>query len=136
MVTKLVKRIYLVVHNGSCFYSFVVLNIIPQWRTVVNLIKNESDFKSLKIFNGYVNKDKTIPQYVAFKCGRLHIIFSLKKICNNYRLQPSLLKQKMDHDGISEDTWENKENEWLHYLKNDVLSTASSLVRYKKTWNI
>ena len=43
-----------------------------------------------------------------------------------YKLQPSLLKQQMDHDEIYEDTWEDKENEWLPYLKNDVLSTAFS----------
>ena len=30
----------------------------------------------------------------------------------------------MDHDEIYEDNWDDKEHEWLPYLKNDVLSTA------------
>ena len=38
----------------------------------------------------------------------------------------------MDHDEIYEDTWEDKEHEWLPYLKNDVLSTAFSYGRYAK----
>ena len=38
----------------------------------------------------------------------------------------------MDHDEIFEDTWEDKENEWLPYLKNNMLSTAFSCARYGK----
>ena len=40
--------------------------------------------------------------------------------------------KKMGHDEVFEDTWEDKENEWLPYLKNDVLSTAFCLARYTK----
>ena len=29
-----------------------------------------------------------------------------------------------------EDTWEEKENEWLHYIKNDVLSSAFCYAKY------
>ena len=36
----------------------------------------------------------------------------------------------MEHDEIYEDTWEAKENEWLPYVKNDVLSTAFCYARY------
>ena len=36
----------------------------------------------------------------------------------------------MEHDEICEDTCEAKENEWLPYVKNDVLSTAFSYARY------
>ena len=38
----------------------------------------------------------------------------------------------MDHDEHYEDTWEDKEHEWLPYLKNYVLSTAFSYARYAK----
>ena len=38
----------------------------------------------------------------------------------------------MKHDKIYEDNWEEKENEWLPYVKNDVLSTALSHARYAK----
>ena len=38
----------------------------------------------------------------------------------------------MDHDEFCEQTWDGSENEWLPYLKNDVLSTAFSYARYAK----
>ena len=45
-------------------------------------------------------------------------------------MQPSLLKQKTEHVETHEDTWEERENEWLPYVKNDVLSTAFCYARY------
>ena len=110
-------------HNGSGFDSYVVLNNLPQWRSVVNLIKNGSGVVSSKIFNG-------LHQYVHFRCGRVHTNSSLKKIGISYKLQLFLLKQEIEHNGIFEDTWETRENEWLPYVKNDVLSTAFGYARY------
>ena len=130
---KIVKyNLYLIAHEGSGFDSYVVLNNLPQWRTVVSLIKNGLGIVTLKIFNGYVDPDKKIPQYVHFRCGLLHIKDSLKNIGKSYKLQECLLKQELEHDELFEDTWEKKENEWLPYLKNDVLSTAFSYARYSK----
>ena len=62
----------------------------------------------------------------------MHIKDSLKNIGKSYKLQPCLLKQELEHDEIFEENWEEKENEWLPYLKNDVLSTAFSYARYSK----
>ena len=62
----------------------------------------------------------------------MHIKDSLKNIGKSYKLQPCLLKQELEHDEIFEDNWEEKENEWLPYLKNDVLSTAFSYAKYSK----
>ena len=129
---KIVKyNLYLIAHKGSGFDSYVVLNNLPQWRTV-KLIKNGSGIVSLKIFNGYVDQNKKVPQYVHLRCGLLHIKDSLKNTGKSYKLQPCLLKQELEHDEIYEDNWEEKENEWLPYLKNDVLSTAFSYARYSK----
>ena len=129
---KIVKyNLYLIAHKGSGFDSYVVLNNLPQWRTV-KLIKNGSGIVSLKIFNGYVDQNKKIPQYVHLRCGLLHIKDSLKNIGKSYKLQTCLLKQELEHDEIFGDNWEAKENEWLPYLKNDVLSTAFSYARYSK----
>ena len=75
---------------------------------------------------------KKIPQCVHFRCGSLHIKDSSKNIGKSYKLQPCLLKQELEHDENFEDNWEEKENEWLPYLKNDVLSTAFSYARYSK----
>ena len=129
---KIVKyNLYLIAHKGSGFDSYVVLNNLPQWRTF-KLIKNGSGIVSLQIFNGYVDLVKKIPQYVHLRCGLLHIKDSLENIGKSYKLQENLLKQKLEHDEIFEDNWEEKENEWLPYLKNDVLSTAFSYARYSK----
>ena len=79
-INKIVKyNLYLIAHKGSGFDSYVVLNNLPQWRTV-KLIKNGSGIVSLKIFNGYVDQNKKIPQYVHFRFGLLHIKDSLKNI--------------------------------------------------------
>ena len=124
-------NLYLIAHKGSGFDSYVALNNLPQWRTF-KVIKNGSGIVSLKIFNGYVDPVKTIPQYVHRRCGLLHIKNSLKKHRKNQKLQPCLLKQELEHDEIFEDNWEEKENEWLPYLRNDVLSIAFSYARYSK----
>ena len=123
-------NLYLIAHKGSGFDSYVVLNNLPKWRSVVKLIKNGAGIVSLKIFNGYVDPVKKIPQYVHFRCGRVHINQKLRKIGESYKLQESLLKKELEHDEIYEDTYEAKENEWLPYVKNDVLSTAFCYARY------
>ena len=129
---KLVKyNLYLIAHKGSRFDSYVVLNNLPQWRTV-KLNKNGSGIVSLKIFNGYVDQNKKISQYVHLRCGLLHIKDSLKNIGKSYKLQPCFLKQELEHNEIFADNWEVKENEWLPYLKNYVLSTAFSYASYSK----
>ena len=129
---KLVKyNLYLIAQKGSGFDSYVVLNNLPQWRTFT-LIKNGSGIVSLQIFNGYVDQNKKIPQYVHFRCGLLHIKDSLKNIGKSYKLQECLLKKELEHDEIFEDTWAEKKNELLPYLKNDVLSTAFSYAKYSK----
>ena len=123
-------NLYLIAHNGSGFDSYVVLNNLPRWRSVVKLIKNGRGIVSLKIFNGYVDPVKKIPQYVHFRCGRVHNNQSLRKIGERYKLQENLLKKELEHDEIYEDTWGARENEWLPYVKNDVLSTAFCYARY------
>ena len=58
-VNKNVKyNLYLIAHNGSGFDSCVVLNNLFQGLTVFNLNKNGSGIVSLKIPNGYAEKNK------------------------------------------------------------------------------
>ena len=54
----------------------------------------------------------------------------MERIRKSYKLQSCLLKQELVHDEIYEDSWEEKENEWLPYVKNDVLSTVFCYARY------
>ena len=72
-------NLYLIAHNGTGFDSYVVLKDLPQWRSVVKLTKNRAGIISLTIFNGYVDQNKKIPQYVRFSCGSVHFNKSLKK---------------------------------------------------------
>ena len=73
------NNLYLIAHSGRGFDSYVVLNNLPQWRSIVKLIKNGAGIISLKIFKSYVDQNKKLPQYVHFRCGRVHIKRSLKK---------------------------------------------------------
>ena len=52
------NNLYLIAHNGSGFDRSVVLNNLPQWRSVVKLIKNGAGIFSLKLFNGFVDAEK------------------------------------------------------------------------------
>ena len=62
----------------------------------------------------------------------MHIKDSLKNIGKSYKLQPCLLKKELEHDEFFEYNWEERKNQWLLYVKNDVLSTAFSYARYSK----
>ena len=90
----------MIAHNRSDFDSYVVLNNLPQWRSVVKPIKYGVGIISLKTFNGYVDQNKKIPQYVHFRCGRVHINRSLRKIGKKYKIQESLLIKELEHDEI------------------------------------
>ena len=129
-VKKIVEyNLYVIAHNGSRFDSYVVLTNLPHWRSVAKLIKDGAGFISPKIFNSFVDEKKT-PQYVHFRCGRVHISERLKKIGESYKLQSCSLKQELEHDEIYEDTWKAREHEWLPFVKNDVLSTTFCYARY------
>ena len=65
-----------------------------------------------------------------FRCATVHIKSSLRKFGVSYKIQLSLLKQELENDENYEHNWEKKENEWLLYLINDVLSTVFSYARY------
>ena len=96
---RIVKyTLYFIAHNGSGFDRYAVMNNLPQCRAVVSLIKNGSGIVSLKIFNGYVDENKKIPQHVHFRFGRVHIKNSLRKVGISDKIQPSLLKQETNHD--------------------------------------
>ena len=86
----------------------------------------------MKVFNGYIEKNKQIPQYLHFRCGMTHLNYSLKKLGRTFKLQRELLKTEMDHDEIDGDNYSDKIKEWLPYVKNDVLCTAFSYARYTK----
>ena len=75
---------------------------------------------------------KQIPQHLIFRCGINHFKYSLKKLGKTFKLQKELLKTEMDHDEIDGHNYKDKKDEWLGYVKNDVLWTAFSYARYSK----
>ena len=46
------NNLFLMAHNGRGFDSYGVLNNLPQWRSIVDFLKNGAGTVSLKIFNG------------------------------------------------------------------------------------
>ena len=120
-------------HNGSGFDTWIVLNNLPCDKHIVDVIKNGKVIIEVKIFNGLIYKNnKQIPQYLHFRCGKTRLNYSLKKLGKTFKLPKELLKTEMDHDGIDENNWKGRKDEWLPYVKNDVLCTAYSYARYIK----
>ena len=54
------------------------------------------------------------------------LISSLKKLGETFKLQKELLKNEMDHDEVDYKNYNDKKDEWLPYVKNDVLCTVLS----------
>ena len=119
-------------HNGSGFDTWIVLNNLPCDKRIVNMIKDGKGIIEFKVFNGYIEKNKKqIPQFLHFRRGMTHLNCSLKILGKTFKLQKEL-KTEMNHDDINGDNYEDKINEWLPYVKNDVLCTAFSYARYIK----
>ena len=120
-------------HNGSGFDSWIILNNLPCDRHIVDIFKNGKGIISLKIFNGFIEKNKKqIPQHLIFRCGMTHLNYSLKKLGKTFELPKELLKTEMNHDEIDANNYKDEKDIWLPYVKNDVLCTAYSYARYIK----
>ena len=121
-------------HNGSGFDTWSILNNLPcDKHKVGDIIKNGKGIIELKVFNGLLEKNKKqIPQYLHFRCGMTHLNYSLEKLGKTFKLQKELLKTEMNHDEVYTDTWKDRKDEWLDYVKNDVLCTAFCYARYSK----
>ena len=119
-------------YNESGFDTWIVLNNLPCDKRFVNII-NGKGIIELKIFNGYIEKnEKQIPQNLHFRSGMTHLNYSLKKLGTTFKLQKELLKTEMEHDEVDFNNYKDKKDEWLPYVKQDVLGTAFSYARYCK----
>ena len=126
-------------HNGNGFDTWIFLINLDCDKHIVNLIKNGRSIIELKVFNGYIEKNKKqIPQNLHLRCGMIHLIYSLKKLgkTKGIKLQKELLKTEMNHDEVDGKNYKDEINELpyssLPYVKNDVLCTAFSYARYFK----
>ena len=90
-------------HNGSRFDTWIILKNLPCDKHIVDIVKNGKGIMELKVFNGFIHKNnKQIPQYLHFRCGMIHLNYSLKKIGKTFILPKELLKTERDHDGTDE----------------------------------
>ena len=73
-------------HNGSGFDAWIILNNLSCDRHIVGeIIKNGKGIIKLKVFNGFIEKNKKqIPQYLHFRCGTTHINYSLKNYSTSH----------------------------------------------------
>ena len=124
----------MIAHNVSGFDSDVVINNLPHWRSIVELVKNGAGIISLRIFNGYIDEKKRIPQYVQFNCGRVHIKKSLKKIGENNKLQPSLLKLELEHEEFMKTLGKRKKTSAYLMLKVTCYQLISVMLDIQWVW--
>ena len=61
-----------------------------------------------------------------------HSKYLLKNFGKAFKLQKEVFKTEMNHDEVDGNNYKDKLNEWLPYVKNDVLCTAFSYARYIK----
>ena len=61
-----------------------------------------------------------------------HLNYSLKKLGKRFKLQKELLKTEMDHNDVDYINYEDKKDEYLPYVKNDVVCTALRYAGYCK----
>ena len=61
-----------------------------------------------------------------------HSNYKLEQIGKAFNLQKELLKTEMNHDEVDGKNYKGKIDEWLPYVKNDVVCTAFSYARYIK----
>ena len=120
-------------HIGCGFDTWIVIINLPCNKNFVDVIKNGKGMVCLKVFNGLVEENrKQIPHYLIFRCGMTHLIYSLKKLGKTFELPKQLLKTEMNHIDIDYNNWRDKKDEWLPYVKNDVLCTAYCYASYNK----
>ena len=72
----------------------------------------------MKVFNGYTqNIEKPFPEYLHFRCGINHLNYLLEKLGETFKLQKELLRTEMNHDEVDSNSYEDKQDGWLDYVK-------------------
>ena len=101
-------------HNASGFDTWIVLNNLPCDKRIVNINKNGKDILELKVFNGYIEKNKKqSPQYLHSKCGMTHLNSPIKKFGKTFKLQKEFLKTELNPDEVDGVKYKDKINGWL-----------------------
>ena len=87
----------------------------------------------MKVFIGNIEKNKKqVPQYLRFRCGMTHLNCSLRNLGTTLKLQKEFLKTERNRNEIDYNNYKDKKDEWLDYVKQDILCTAFGYARYCK----
>ena len=88
----------------------------------------------MKVFNGYIDNNKIqIPQYFHFRCGMTHLNYLSKKLGKTFRLQEEWLKTEMNQDEVNGNNYNDKKDEWIDYVEQDVFCIVFSYAIFGKT---
>ena len=126
-------RYQLIGHKASGFDNAIVLNSLAKEQTDENMkiIKTSRGFLKLSFRVGTVYEDgEEIPQYMKFVCSKVHISGSLKKIQNEYNIQPQLFTGEIDQNLITLSHYKEHEKLWKPYLVDNMLGLASVVAKH------
>ena len=71
-------------------------------------------------------------QRVSLKCTMQHVNTKLSKWGESFNIPKNLRKKDFDIVTITKDNYKEKKDEWLPYLKNDVLALACCMMLYNE----
>lgn len=148
------EKILLFAHNGSGFDSEL---IIEQINLSSVPVKKGSKLLNVNIKNPYItdrwiewykknngvtkkvqNKGKfvnvkiTPKQKISLRCSMQHVNTKLSSWGISFNIPENLRKMDFNIADITKDNYEEKIDEWLPYLKNDVLSLACCTMLYNE----
>ena len=148
-------EILLYAHNGSGYDSELIIENIPLSKTPP--VKKGGKLLNVNLENPYVTdkwigwfkrnhkltkqikvKDKEVrvkvypKQNISLRCTMQHVNTKLSKWGESFNIPENLRKINFEITKINKDNYKEKENEWLPYLKNDVLSLACCMMLYNE----
>ena len=79
--------------KGSGFDTWIILNNLLINKHINDIIKIGKDIISLRVFNCYIeNGKKQNPHFLKFRCGMIHLHYSLKKIRKNFQITKRIIE--------------------------------------------
>lgn len=147
-------KLTLIAHNGSKFDSYLVLQ---KFNPSKPPIKSAAGLVSLSFTNPYTseslqrkckttfnkkqkmlgkkiiqNTENKFLQSLTFRCSFNHIKSSLANMGKSFKIPSNLQKTSVDHTEITEDNWEQKQSEWEPYLRKDIVSLGTVVIKYSR----
>ena len=137
------NNILLYAHNGAGFDSEIIIEHLPisspplkkgSKLLNVNLNNVYTSDKWIKWYkkNNKTNRKEFPIQRITLRCTLQHVNTKLSKWGESFNIPKNLRKKNFDIEKITKDNYISKKDEWLPYLKNDVLALACCMVLYNE----